>query len=61
MPVRLIAGVDAAPDVLNVHEPVIFGVMACDNAGAASDRMKVVALPFTAVNPIVAEGSAAGI
>ena len=43
---------------MNVCKPVHVGTIACDNAGAASLRIAVVAEPFTAVSPIVAVGSA---
>jgi len=49
--------VDVMPPV-KVCSAVHVGAMACDNAGAASLRMAVVAVPFTAVRPIVAEGLA---
>ena len=56
---RLMADVpvEVMPPV-NVCKPVHVGTIACDNAGAASLRIAVVAEPFTAVSPIVAVGSA---
>lgn len=42
----------------NVCAPVHVGLIPCDSAGAASDRMYVVAVPLVALKPIVALGFA---
>ena len=46
------------PEFENVWSPVHVGVIPWESAGAASLRMNVVATPFTAERPIVAEGFA---
>lgn len=47
------------PDAgVNVWSAVHVGAIACDSAGAASERMKVDALPFTVVNPMLLPGFA---
>jgi hypothetical protein len=43
---------------VNVQLPIIVGDMACDSAGAPSDRMNVVAEPATAARPTVPVGVA---
>jgi hypothetical protein len=43
---------------VNVCTPLHVGTIACDNAGAPSERMKFVDTPFTAVSPIVPVGLA---
>jgi hypothetical protein len=42
----------------NVCNPVHVGTIACDSAGAASDRMNVKATPLTAASPTLAVGLA---
>ncbi len=46
------------PVLAKVWIPVHVGAIACDSAGAESERMSVVATPLTAVRPMVAEGLA---
>ena len=46
------------PPVLKIWSPVHVGVIDWESAGAASERMKVSAEPFTAASPMVAEGFA---
>ncbi len=44
--------------LLNVWVFVQVGVMACESAGAASERIGVAAVPFTAARPMVPVGFA---
>lgn len=44
--------------LVKVWVPVHVGLMACDKAGAPSERIALVAVPLTAVRPIVPVGFA---
>jgi len=48
----------ARSDKLHVCCPLHVGAMVCANAGAASERIHVVAIPLTAASPTVAVGLA---
>ena len=72
LPVPVLLITDSTPDVactepvelpkvmppVNVCNPVHVGTIACDRAGAPSERKKVVAEPGTAVSPTEAVGLA---
>ncbi len=50
--------VEETPPTLNCHKPVSTGVIDADSAGAASERIKVFAVPFVAAVPTVTLGFA---
>ena len=52
----MVTGVTSAEGV-NSQVPVMFGLIACDSGGAASDRRNVSAVPSTAVRITSAVGS----